>query len=187
MAQKGWCWSVKSLLFLWISVSTITKVATKCHLENWSLEERVQHSQLVFTAVIHSVWSPVGPKNDTWSSVGHEVSNAIDENILALVLNVRVKRVLKGSRWLEDQLVQVEGFNDQRLCPTSRVRLRDTRIFLVNYASAMLRAPVRVRLNSSLVPVTLRNLQRIRSYVRGTVNPFNRVAPFFVSYLHNSI
>ena len=168
MAQKGWSWSVKFLLLLWTSTITITKVATKCHLENWSLEQRVQHSKLVFTAVIHSVWSPSGQNNDTWSSTGHDVSNAIEEDIDAVVLNVQVKRVLKGSRRLEDQLVQVEGFNDQRLCPASRVRLRDTRIFLVNHASAILRVPVRVRLNSSLVPMTLRNLQRIRSYTQGT-------------------
>ena len=183
MARKSSCWSVQ-LLLLWTITLAITQVATKCNLENWSLEQRVQHSQLVFTAVIHSVWSPTGQNNDTWSSVGYDVSNAIKEDIDTLVLNVRVKRVIKGSRRLEDQLVQVEGFNDRLLCQVSRVRLRDTRIFLVNYTPTMLRPPVRVRLNSSLVPMTLRNLQRIRSYTRGTVQlpllqpPFKIYLPY---------
>ena len=120
--------------------------AHQCHAEKWSLEQRVERCQSVFTAVIDSMTS--------------SMTNAIDADVL--LLTVRVKRVLKGRPALQDRLVHVEGLAQRRLC-TSRVRLGDSRVFLVDYTAD----PQRVRLNSSLVPVTLRNLHKIRAYTRG--------------------
>ncbi len=136
-----------------------------CPLEKWSLEERHNRSQVVFTAVIES----------------EETTDSID---------VRVKKVFKGlDRLWEGRLVRVEGLRNPALCP-SRVRLRDTRIFLashpdVNQTSVTsppdesdplsdhhpeVLAAIRLRLNSSLISVSLRHLQQLRAFSKGILH-----------------
>lgn len=153
-----------------------------CPLEKWSLEERHNRSQVVFTALIESCETN-DLHDDQEVCQRHLLQQADDAN---LVLNVRVKKVVKGlDRLWEGRLVRVEGLRDPRICP-SRVRLRDTRIFLasyVNQASADEEtvtteadhhqhvdsaAVVRLRLNSSLMAVSLRHLQQLRAFTKGS-------------------
>jgi hypothetical protein len=106
-----------------------------------------------------------------------------------LAINVRIKKVVKGlDRMWEGRRVRVEGLRDPRICP-SRVRLRDTRIFLASYVNQPVSstihdddetlapvhhqppidsaAPIRLRLNSSLMSVSLRHLQQLRAFTKG--------------------
>lgn len=81
---------------------------------------------------------------------------------------VEVKRILKGANSLftlpalvERNTVIVDGIGDPRICD-SRARKYDSRIFLVN------RAPSgELRLNSSLVRLTLSNLDHAEAAIRG--------------------
>lgn len=153
------------LLGSWATVITLDS-NNDCPLEKWSLEERHNRSQVVFTAVIES----------------EETTDSID---------VRVKKVFKGlDRLWEGRLVRVEGLKNPALCP-SRVRLRDTRIFLashpdVNQTSSVTTPPdesdplsdhhpevltgIRLRLNSSLISVSLRHLQQLRAFSKGILH-----------------
>ena len=139
-----------------------------CPLEKWSLEERQNRSQIIFTGVIESCDSATST-----TDVPTESDSACQSNESDLRLSVRVKKVFKGlERQFEGRLVSVFGLKDLRLCP-SRIRLRDTRIFLVNTLSdnddhhqwQMLAAQlggsssamIQLRLNSSLMAVSLRH------------------------------
>ena len=131
-----------------------------CLLEKWSLEERHNRSQVIFTAVVESC---LPASADGCSS--------------AESLDVRVKKAFKDEgagpplEW-EGRLVRVQGLRDPALCP-SRVRLRDTRIFLASRVAATNESGlpdepiIRVRLNSSLIAVSLRHLQQLRSFTKG--------------------
>ncbi|GFT11739.1 ntA domain-containing protein [Nephila pilipes] len=74
---------------------------------------------------------------------------------------VKVKRVVKGDSSFSDNTVIVEGFGDPTICH-SDVRERDTRIFLVS-----LLENGHLRLNSSVVRVTVSNLDKAVEAVRG--------------------
>lgn len=174
-----------------------------CPLEKWSLEERQNRSQVVFTAVIESCQTGVdGETIDddhelcqrylTQQSQDHAIVSDPD-----VVINVRIKKVVKGlDRMWEGRHVLVEGLRDPRICP-SRVRLRDTRIFLASYVNQPMSSdddevldhvhdhqpidsagPVRLRLNSSLMSVSLRHLQQLRSFTKGSCY-FFLLFPFF--------
>lgn len=165
-----------------------------CPLEKWSLEERQNRSQVVFTAVIESCQTAVdaGQAVDddhelcqrylTQQSHDHVIVSDAD-----VAINVRIKKVVKGlDRMWEGRRVLVEGLRDPRICP-SRVRLRDTRIFLASYVNQPMSSdddeamdpvhdhrpidsaePVRLRLNSSLMSVSLRHLQQLRAFNKGS-------------------
>ena len=145
-----------------------------CSLEKWTLEERQNRSQIIFTGVIESCDSPSSTKqrpDEPENDAGCQ-SNEPD-----LRLIVRVKKVFKGlQRLFEGRLVSVFGLKDPRLCP-SRVRLRDTRIFLVDIVTSennqqtptaeVDNSIIRLRLNSSLLAVSLRHLQQLRAFTKG--------------------
>ena len=84
---------------------------------------------------------------------------------------IEIKRVMKGNGVVNSvptmhihhhkKMVMVDGFGDPHICD-SRVHAHDTRIFLLNRGrNGML------RLNSSLVRLSLNNLQRTGAAVRG--------------------
>lgn len=155
-----------------------------CALEKWSLGERHNRSQVIFTAVVESCLPAAGD--------GCQSAETAD---------VRVKKVFKAEGgpaidW-EGRLVRVEGLRDPALCP-SRVRLRDTRIFMTSRLNeshenspalhglesdpdnAVL---IRVRLNSSLIAVSLRHLQQLRSFTKGIASHL-RPSSFPVARYH---
>lgn len=171
-----------------------------CPLEKWSLEERHNRSQVVFTAVVESCLNSASQLHNSVDDNNgdddiddasasdqqqelcqrslSQQSAAAETGEPHLALVVRVKKVFKGlDRHWEGRLVSVDGLRDPRLCP-SRVRLRDTRIFLASYAAHQSgagdsvdgprQAGVRLRLNSSLVAVSLRHLQQLRALTKGT-------------------
>uniref|UniRef100_A0A0P5B1H8 Agrin n=1 Tax=Daphnia magna TaxID=35525 RepID=A0A0P5B1H8_9CRUS len=199
--SKSWlCW-----LAIWMACANVTRATGgiqpsgesgnhaadwACPLEKWSLEERQNRSQVVFTAVIESCQTAVdaGQAVDddhelcqrylTQQSHDHAIVSDAD-----VAINVRIKKVVKGlDRMWEGRRVLVEGLRDPRICP-SRVRLRDTRIFLASYVNQPMSSdddeamdpvhdhrpidsaePVRLRLNSSLMSVSLRHLQQLRAF-----------------------
>lgn len=166
-------------------------VEGSCPLEKWSLEERQNRSQVVFTGVIESCQTSDSIDGDDQElHCQRNLAHSSDPN---LALNVRIKKVVKGlDRVWEGKLVPVEGLKDPRICP-SRVRLRDTRIFLASHvnqpsgdeaaapdaAATDPPAPydhqhvdpsglIRLRLNSSLMAVSLRHLQQLRAFTKGS-------------------
>lgn len=195
--RSCWMWWLLALVASSCTATTVTTTTTPttmtdhqlnndwaCSLEKWTLEERQNRSQVVFTAVIEST--------------------VRDEDA---VIDVRVKKVFKGlDRGWEGRLVRVEGLSDPALCP-SRVRLRDTRIFLanrpprVNHTSGPLEddltadhliddesspsitpSSIRLRLNSSLISVSLRHLQQLRAFTQGIrYATLTRPTPFIPS------
>jgi Agrin NtA domain len=152
-----------------------------CQLErNWSLEQRLNRSQIIFTAVVEA-YHPSRPNRHAFHH--HRSVNVIQHGRDAepmtgqaarhdaadLSLMVRVKKIIRGDRRLENRSVQVRGLRDPRLCH-SQVRPGDTRIFLadVDGVDGPSDGRLRLKLNSSLIPVTLRNLQKIRASVQGS-------------------
>ncbi|GBM94916.1 hypothetical protein AVEN_232221-1 [Araneus ventricosus] len=82
---------------------------------------------------------------------------------------VKVKRVVKGDTTFADNTVIVEGFGDPNICH-SDVRERDTRIFMVSLLDNG-----HLRLNSSVVRVTVSNLDKAVAAVKGSRWPSGKV------------
>lgn len=179
--------------------SSLSPADWSCPLEKWSLEERQNRSQVVFTAVIESCQTSESGsvdgetvEDDQELCQRYLMQQSQDQPIVGdpnLAINVRIKKVVKGlDRMWEGRRVRVEGLRDPRICP-SRVRLRDTRIFLASYVNQPVSstihdddetlapvhhqppidsaAPIRLRLNSSLMSVSLRHLQQLRAFTKG--------------------
>lgn len=179
--------------------SSLSPADWSCPLEKWSLEERQNRSQVVFTAVIESCQTSESGsidgetvEDDQEICLRYLMQQSQDQPIVGdpnLAINVRIKKVVKGlDRMWEGRRVRVEGLRDPRICP-SRVRLRDTRIFLASYVNQPVSstihdddetlapvhhqppidsaAPIRLRLNSSLMSVSLRHLQQLRAFTKG--------------------
>ncbi|XP_046437323.1 agrin-like isoform X5 [Daphnia pulex] len=178
--------------------SSLSPADWSCPLEKWSLEERQNRSQVVFTAVIESCQTSESGsidgetvEDDQELCQRYLMQQSQDQPIVGdpnLAINVRIKKVVKGlDRMWEGRRVRVEGLRDPRICP-SRVRLRDTRIFLASYVNQPVSptildddetlapvhhqppidsaAPIRLRLNSSLMSVSLRHLQQLRAFTK---------------------
>lgn len=75
--------------------------------------------------------------------------------------SVLIKRVLRGPSSLDNNRVTVGGFGAQGLC-YANARKRDTWILLLNPISDGF-----LRLNNTLLKVTLPNLDRINALIRG--------------------
>jgi len=92
------------------------------------------------------------------------------------VANVEIKRVIKGSDVLLGRRhsaaaagrrrVLVAGIGDGRIC-NSDARRHDTRIFLVSRSTDDVHP---LRLNSSLVRISLNNIERAEAAVNGRNN-----------------
>lgn len=194
MRLPSLCW-----LALWVTIADVSRTTGSqpdgagfiagstdwaCPLEKWSLEERQNRSQVVFTAVIESCQTDSVDDQDVCQR------NLLETADPTLALYVRIKKVVKGlDRPWEGRLVRVEGLRDPRICPT-RVRLRDTRIFLASYVNQPSTGEtvdpttinhnqqphqeidsatiIRLRLNSSLMAVSLRHLQQLRAFTKGS-------------------
>ena len=76
--------------------------------------------------------------------------------------SVLIKRVLRGHSSLENNRVTIGGFGAQGLC-YANARKRDTWIFLLNPVSDGF-----LRLNNTLLKVTLPNLDRMNALIRGS-------------------
>jgi hypothetical protein len=79
--------------------------------------------------------------------------------------SVMIKRVMRGQQSLENNRVTIGGFGTQGYC-YSNVRKRDTWIFLLNQVS-----DGSFKLNSTLLKVTLPNLDRINAIIKGRYSP----------------
>ncbi len=123
----------------------------KCHDLEKQLEEREEQANVVFTGTIKDI-SPDYQHPKMFKSL------------------VEVKRVFKGNNIITDvprdhsyhrKMVTVEGLGDPKICH-SNPRKYDTRIFLVNK-----NGHGDLRLNSSLIRITLQNLAMTDSAVKG--------------------
>lgn len=82
---------------------------------------------------------------------------------------VRVRRVIKGAHFLKDdnsidnlaERINVTGLFDSNVCE-SRVREKDTKIFLLNKVYEGF-----YRINSSLLAINLKNLDSLEAAVKG--------------------
>ncbi|XP_067139289.1 agrin-like isoform X1 [Centruroides vittatus] len=110
------------------------------------LEKREEIANVVFTGTVKTLYRR--PRADFYRGA------------------VRVKRVLKGDSNLAENVVMIDGFGNPRLC-YSDVRENDTRIFLVNRGRNG-----HLQLNSSLVRVSVHNLDRAMAAVRN--KPYER-------------
>jgi len=75
--------------------------------------------------------------------------------------SVIVKRILRGSKKLENNKITIEGFGDKNLCH-SKVQKRDSWIFLLSPVSNGF-----MRLNGSLQKPNLHNIDRMNALTQG--------------------
>ena len=128
----------------------------KCHDLEKNLETREETANAVFTGTVRDVYPDY-------------------QHPSMLKAEVEIKRVFKGSNVVlnaphvhHKRRVVVDGLGDPHICH-SMVRKHDSRIFLVNK-----NGNGELRLNSSLVRITLNNLEQAESAVKGKkyrVNP----------------
>lgn len=95
--------------------------------------------------------------------------------VLSLCLKVRVWRYLKGKTTVNGEIlldggnkVMIGGFGDPHICD-NQVATGDTRIFFVNLAPEYMWPSHKneLMLNSSLMRITLRNLEEVEHCVEG--------------------
>lgn len=127
-----------------------------------SLEAREATADVVFTGTIRELLPMASPDRHS------------DGQLRA---RVDVKRVMKGfavlgrvaTGWTTDQhgsrrlVVEVQGIGDEAIC-NSHSRINDTRIFLVSKTSTG-----NLRLNSSLVRISLDNIEQAEAAVNGKI------------------
>ncbi|KAG8193214.1 hypothetical protein JTE90_005562 [Oedothorax gibbosus] len=131
--------------FFLIFVSLASFILSRRCTENVPLFQRVFLSDIIFTGTVQKIYR----KSPNLSTV---------QEYNAMVL---VKRVLKGTRDLQNQNVVVGGLGNRSICE-SDTNERDTRIFLlVNTESGYL------KLNSSLLRMNIHNLESIDATVNG--------------------
>ncbi|GAB6019273.1 hypothetical protein CHUAL_000873 [Chamberlinius hualienensis] len=165
----------------------------RCH-EKEPLEQREQTADIVFTGTVVKVKLP-----HQWSNrrMRGEMSRRANRNGIGNLYNngsvaaeIRIKRLLKGDLSFTDRTVTVTGFYDAAMCH-SNIREKDTKIFMVNevildnvdgdsgmksnYNFTNSSHPAIVlKLNSSLVRVTVTNLERTMAAVRGRNHSMSR-------------
>lgn len=133
------------------------------------LEHREESAAIIFTGTVERIVSSRRRRK-------HRHNEAIDVDFRGpaaltsrnYVAVVRVKRVMKESessppirRVRNGQMVVVQGLGDPAMCH-SHVKERDTRIFLMGWLPNG-----HLRLNSSLVKLTLRNLFKVEAAIKG--------------------
>jgi len=102
------------------------------------------------------------------------IAKVPDLRCIVQIANVEIKRVIKGSEVLlrgrrsfngvgQRPRVLVAGIGDRDIC-NSEARKYDTRIFLVSRSNIG-----QLRLNSSLVRISLSNIERTEAAVNGTL------------------
>jgi len=125
-----------------------------------SLEAREANADVVFTGTVRDL-------------LPMALDDARGDGLMRV--RVEVKRVMKGAAvltrvatgWTSDQhgsrrlVVDVRGIGDRAIC-NSDVRINDTRIFLVGKTSTG-----ELRLNSSLVRISLDNIEQAEAAVNG--------------------
>lgn len=151
------CWSVGIVLAL-TSLSLMVGVSdAKRRSENGrrnqssvvckdpSLEDREEMANVVLTGTLKKIHSP---RNDgTYDA------------------DVRIRRVIKGDISSRISVLRVEGFGNKNICRNT-AKEKDTRIFMINKSPSG-----HFILNSSLVKVTLRNLDLVQAACRGKTSP----------------
>lgn len=95
---------------------------------------------------------------------------------------VKVKRVIRGDRALENTAIIIDGFgyHQPASCAPSRVSIKDTKIFILDVDPDK-----RLTLAMQPLPVTLKNLQRIDEEM-GMEKPTGKCIPY-ISVSHYSI
>lgn len=114
----------------------------ECFDADKSLEVLESFAEVILTGTIDSI----KPEVNDYSEVGR----------------VKIKRVIKNPERLADRKwITVHGLNDPTVCD-SVASVHDTKIFLLHQT-----AYGDFRLNSSLIPITLRNLDALEAAVQG--------------------
>ena len=126
-----------------------------CHETEKTLEEREEMANVVFTGTVKQIMS-----DDT------------DSNRIMYKSEIEIKRVFKGDNIVNEvanvfidpvrnhKMVMVEGFGDPHICD-NEVHLADTKIFLLNKGYNG-----HLKLNSSILPITLKNLDYTEAVVK---------------------
>ena len=137
------------LVNLYLSYGIPVSKYGKCHDLEKNLETREETANAVFTGTVRDIFPDYQHPN-------------------MLKAEVEIKRVFKGTNVIlnaphthHKKRVVVDGLGDPFICH-SMVRKHDSRIFLVNK-----NGNGELRLNSSLVRITLNNLEQAESAVKG--------------------
>ncbi|GAB6019272.1 hypothetical protein CHUAL_000872 [Chamberlinius hualienensis] len=137
------------------------------HCKDIEVEQRVRYAQFVFTGTVERlVYSK--PRKRIQLQRRRNIASSRRYRTITLHRShlykgvIQVRRVIKGlSSSLSGAKVVIEGFGDSHICQ-NQVKVKDTRIFLVNNVNDL----GHFRLNSSLVKVTLKNILRIEEAVK---------------------
>ena len=133
-----------------------------CHDEK-SLEEREEMANVVVTGTVKKIMSPDGSETNGMQRDGNHAMYRSE---------IEIKRVFKGDDVVNElanvfidpvrhhKMVVVEGFGDPHICD-NEVHVADTKIFLLTkgYNGVL-------RLNSSIMPITLSNLDYTEAVVK---------------------
>lgn len=131
----------------------------KCHDE--SLETRENLADIIFTGTVVKTHRDLVPRGRGPRSASKGTYKA----------EIQIKRLMKGDLSFNNQVVLVDGFGNPRVCH-SNVKERDTRIFMVNEILHSNYSHPILKLNSSMVRVTIQNLEKTIAAVRGKVRLF---------------
>ncbi|KAJ3586893.1 hypothetical protein NHX12_013285, partial [Muraenolepis orangiensis] len=121
------------------------------------LEKREEEARIVLTGTVEEIMN-MDPVHNTYSC------------------KVRVWRYLKGKTVVNGDIlldggnkVMIGGFGDPGICD-NRVATGDTRIFFLNVAAEWPAHKNELMLNSSLMRITLRNLEDVEHCVEGGIH-----------------
>ena len=147
--------------------------ARDCH-EEMNLEEREQMANVVVTGTVKKVMSEDGTdfniQRDDSPNGGRKNTN--NKEGATYKSEIEIKRVFKGDEVVDGvanvyrdpvrlhKMVTVEGFGDPHIC-ASQVHVADTKIFLLTKGYNG-----QLRLNSSILPITLTNLDYTEAVVK---------------------
>lgn len=153
------CLIVFTLMCMDVEARVRFKIRTKPECREKGPRRTDELPQVVFTGFVEQLY-PSEDDGETYSG------------------SVVVKRVFRGKPSLQSTRVTVGGFGTPGLCH-SNVRKRDTWIFLLNPISEGF-----LKLNTTLLKVTLPNLDRINALVKGIIQyyyPLNHIILEFIT------
>ncbi|KAL4648414.1 agrin-like isoform X1 [Arapaima gigas] len=162
----------------WLVVATIALLyglSCRASCPEKELEKREEEANIVLTGTVEEIMN-MDPVHNTYSC------------------KVRVWRYLKGKSLVNGKIlldggnkVMIGGFGDPGICD-NQVATGDTRIFFVNVAPAHMWPAHRneLMLNSSLMRITLRNLEDVENCVEGR-NDLKSLLPNLAANLQTQV
>ena len=157
------------------SLAFLQPCLADCHDEK-TLEEREEMANVVVTGTVKKIMPPDDSNISGMQRDGGGQATYKSE--------IEIKRVFKGDDMVNElasvfidpvrhhKMVMVEGFGDPHICE-NQVHLADTKIFLLTkgYNGAL-------KLNSSILPITLTNLDYTEAVVKSELNIFHFICLF---------